>query len=204
VGLEVAGLRDRDVVFVSGAAGAVGSVAAQLAKLRGHTVIGSTGSAAKVAYLVDRLGLDDAFSHRDGPIGDSLRRVAPDGIDFYFDNVGGAHLEAAIGALRVHGRVALCGAVSTYNDDAPAPGPANLFLAVSQRLTLRGFAVYDHIREVRDRFYAEVGDRLRTGSIVADETVVDGLGRAPQALIDLLRGEHVGKMLVDLRGDADA
>ena len=137
--LEVAGLRDGDVVWVSAAAGAVGSIVAQIAKLRGHTVIGSAGSAAKVAHLLDDLRLDAAFNHRDGPVADLLRAAAPDGIDVYFDNVGGDHLEAAIGALRRGGRAALCGAVSEYDADEPRPGPANLFRAVTHELTLRGF-----------------------------------------------------------------
>ena len=111
---DVAELREGDVVWVSAAAGAVGSLAAQFAKLRGHRVIGSAGSDEKVSYLLDELGLDAAFNHRAGPVADLLRAAAPEGIDVYFDCVGGDHLEAALGALRRRGRVALCGAVSQY------------------------------------------------------------------------------------------
>src|SRR4051794_40280289 len=139
--LEIAGLRPGDVVFVSGAAGAVGSLAGQIAKLRGHTVIGSAGSAEKVAYLRDELGFDAAFDYHDGPVWESLRAAAPDGIDLYFDNVGGDHLEAAIGALHNHGRVALCGAISSYNATSPPAAPRNLALAIGKRLTLRGFII---------------------------------------------------------------
>src|SRR5439155_17513068 len=117
-------LRDADVVWVSAAAGAVGSLAAQFAKLRGHFVIGSAGSGEKVAHLLGELGLDAAFNYKDGPVSELLRAAAPDGIDVYFDNVGGDHLEAALGALRPFGRVALCGAVSQY--ERPPSGPSNL------------------------------------------------------------------------------
>ena len=119
---DVAGLREGDVVWVSAAAGAVGSLAAQFAKLRGHRVIGSAGSDEKVAYLLDELGLDAAFNHRAGPVAELLRAAAPDGIDVYFDCVGGDHLEAALGALRRHGRVALCGAVSAVRAPGTRPG----------------------------------------------------------------------------------
>src|SRR4051812_7380838 len=160
--LDIAGLEDGDVVFVSGAAGAVGSVAGQIAKLRGHTVIGSAGSAEKVAWLRDELGFDAVFDYHDGPVGRQLRAAAPDGIDVYFDNVGGEHLEAAIGSLRRGGRVALCGAVSSYNATEPPAGPRNLHLAIGKRLNLRGFIVGDHA-DLRPAFQREVGGWLRDG-----------------------------------------
>ena len=195
--LDIAGLREGDVVFVSGAAGAVGSLAGQIAKLRGHTVIGSAGSAEKVALLRDELGFDAAFNYKDGRVRDLLRDAAPDGIDVYFDNVRGQHLEAAIGSLRLHGRVALCGAISAYNATAPVPGPQNLNQAIGKRLSLRGFIVSDHGERAPD-LLAEVGPALADGRIVVRETVVDGLEQAPQAFIDLLRGANTGKMLVRL------
>ena len=154
--LDVAGLREGDVVWVSAAAGAVGSLASQIAKLKGHRVIGSAGSEAKVALLRDEYGLDAAFSHRAGPVADLLREAAPDGIDVYFDNVGGAHLEAALGALRRWGRVALCGAVSEYEDAGPRTGVRNLFQAVANDLTLRGFRGSSYI-DRRPAFELEVG-----------------------------------------------
>ena len=195
---DVAALQDGDVVFVSGAAGAVGSLAGQIAKLRGHTVIGSAGSPEKVAFVRDELGFDAAFDYRDGPVAEQLGAAAPDGIDVYFDNVGGEHLEAAIGALRMRGRVAMCGAISAYNATELPPGPRNLFLCVGKRLTLRGFIVGDH-EHVRDAFQAEVGGWLRDGRIVARETVVEGgVEVAPQAFMDLLAGANTGKMLVRL------
>ncbi|MDX6729897.1 MAG: hypothetical protein QOK49_4702 [Baekduia sp.] len=192
---EVAGLADGDVVFVSGAAGAVGSLVGQIAKLRGNTVIGSAGSAEKVAHLTDDLGFDAAFNYKDGAVAEQLAKAAPDGIDVYFDNVGGDHLEAAIGALRLRGRVAMCGAIAAYNSTEPVPGPRNLMTAVGKRLALRGFIVSDHAG-LLPTFHAEVGPALRDGRISFRETVVDGLENAPQAFIDLLRGANTGKMVV--------
>jgi NADPH-dependent curcumin reductase CurA len=195
--LDVAALRSGDVVFVSAAAGAVGSLAGQIAKLRGHVVIGSAGSPEKVAHLRDELGFDAAFDYHHAPVFGQLRRAAPDGIDVYFDNVGGDHLEAAIGNLRQGGRVALCGAISNYNAPA-ATGVRNLGLAIGKRLTLRGFIVGDHV-DRRPAFEEEVGAWVREGRVKFRETIVDGgVGAAPQAFIDLLRGANVGKMVVRL------
>jgi NADPH-dependent curcumin reductase CurA len=194
-GLHLAELRDGDVVFVSGAAGAVGSLAVQLAKLRGHTVVGSAGTAEKVAWVTGELGADAAFDYHDGPVAELLGRAAPDGIDVYFDNVGGEHLEAAIGAMRNHGRLALCGSISGYNGDRS--GPRNIALAVGKRLTLRGFIVRDH-DDLREAFVAEAAPAIADGRIVVRETIREGLEEAPQAFIDLLRGANTGKMLVRL------
>jgi NADPH-dependent curcumin reductase CurA len=195
--LDVAALKDGDVVFVSGAAGAVGSLAGQIAKLRDHTVIGSAGSPEKVAHLVDDLGFDQAFNYKDGDVTAQLQAAAPKGIDVYFDNVGGDHLQAAIEVLRRDGRVALCGMISNYNNERAAVGPTNLMLAVGKRLTLRGFIVTDHAARTRDLF-EEVAPAVRDGRIKFRETVVEGLENAPQAFIDLLRGANVGKMVVKL------
>ncbi|HEX6023150.1 MAG TPA: NADP-dependent oxidoreductase [Solirubrobacter sp.] len=196
--LDIAELRGGDIVFVSGAAGAVGSLAGQIAKLRGHTVIGSAGSPEKVAYVCDELGFDAAFDYHDGPVRELLAAAAPDGIDVYFDNVGGEHLEAAIGAMNTHGRAALCGSISTYNATEPAPGPRNMFQLVTKRLTLRGFIILDHY-DRHAAFSQEVGAWVRDGRVKFRETVVDGgIEAAPQALIDLLRGANTGKMIVRL------
>jgi NADPH-dependent curcumin reductase CurA len=192
---DVAGLRDGDVVFVSGAAGAVGSMVGQLAKLRGNTVIGSAGSAEKVAWLTDELGFDAAFNYKDGPVHEQLREAAPDGIDVYFDNVGGEHLEAAIGRLNEHGRAALCGAISTYNASEPPPGPRNMMRLVQFKLRLVGFIVIDHFHRMRE-FVAEVAPKVADGTIKHRETVVEGLEQAPEALLGLFRGDNTGKMLV--------
>jgi NADPH-dependent curcumin reductase CurA len=196
--LDIAAMKPGETVFVSGAAGAVGSLAGQIAKLRGAArVVGSAGSADKVKYVTDTLGFDAAFNYRDAPVAEQLRVVAPDGIDVYFDNVGGDHLEAAIGALRKFGRVAICGAIAQYNATEPTPGPANLALTVGKRLTLRGFLVIDHADRMAD-FVAEMSGWLRDGRIQFDETTVDGLENAPAAFLGLLRGQNTGKMIVRL------
>jgi NADPH-dependent curcumin reductase CurA len=194
---DIASLRSGDIVFVSAAAGAVGSLAGQVAKLRGHTVIGSAGSAEKVSYLIDELGFDVAFNYRDGPVRDQLQRAAPEGIDVYFDNVGGEHLEAAMESLGLRGRVAMCGAISVLNAGEPPAGPRNRRLIIGKRLTLRGFIIGDHLDRF-DAFVKEVGGWLRAGEIRHRETIVDGIDRAPEALIGLLRGQNTGKMLVRL------
>ena len=195
---SIATLAPGEVVFVSGAAGAVGSVAGQLAKLMGASrVIGSAGSAEKVSYVTDELGFDTAFNYKDGPVTEQLADVAPGGIDVYFDNVGGDHLEAAITALRLHGRVAMCGAIAQYNATAPVPGPANLAMLIGKRATIRGFLVSDHLDIAAD-FEREVGGWLADGSLTFRETIVDGIDHAPDAFIGLLRGDNVGKMLVEI------
>jgi NADPH-dependent curcumin reductase CurA len=196
--LDIASFAAGDAVFVSGAAGAVGGLVGQIARLRGASrVVGSAGSDAKVAYLTDDLGFDAAFNYKNGPVREQLAAAAPDGIDVYFDNVGGDHLEAALTALKPFGRVALCGAISVYNAAAPQPGPRNLALAVGKRLTMRGFIVFDHSDRMPDMI-AEVGDWLHEGKIRHTETVVKGIDHAVDAFLGLLRGENTGKMIVDL------
>ncbi|MFE3449529.1 NADP-dependent oxidoreductase [Nonomuraea sp. NPDC059194] len=195
--LDVAALKEGDTVFISGAAGAVGSMAGQIAKLKGASrVIGSAGSAEKVEYL-RAIGFDAAFNYKDAPVAEQLRAAAPDGIDVYFDNVGADHLEAAIGSLRTFGRVAMCGAIAVYNATEPPAAPRNLALAVGKRLTLRGFIVTDHMDRMRD-MVTEVGGWLREGRLSHQETIVDGLENAPEAFLGLLRGENTGKMIVRL------
>jgi len=191
---DVAAMREGDTVFVSGAAGAVGSLVGQLAKLRGGTVIGSAGSAEKVSWLRE-IGFDAAFSYRDGPVLEQLQQAAPDGIDVYFDNVGGEHLEAAISALKVHGRIAVCGMISRYNDTELQPGPSNIGMVVGKRLTIRGFLVWDHAALMPD-FVCDVSRGIQDGRIQVRETVVEGLENAPAAVLGLLRGDNVGKMVV--------
>ncbi|MET7750009.1 NADP-dependent oxidoreductase [Micromonospora sp. NPDC005367] len=195
--LEVAGMRPGETVFVSAAAGAVGSLVGQIAKLRGAArVVGSAGSPAKVERLA-ALGFDAAFDYHDRPVRESLQAAAPEGIDVYFDNVGGDHLEAAISALRPHGRVALCGMIAQYNDTVPPAAPRNLAQVIGKRLTLRGFLAGDH-QGLRDQFIHEMAGWLREGRVSYDETVVDGVENAPSAFLGLLRGENLGKMLVRL------
>ena len=195
--LDIAAMKPGDVVFVSGAAGAVGSIAGQIAKLTGASrVIGSAGSDEKVKWLL-QIGFDAAFNYKAAPVYQQLKRWAPDGIDVYFDNVGGDHLEAALSALRRGGRVAMCGAIANYNATEPPPGPRNLGLVITKRLTLRGFIVFDHNDRESDMI-ADVTGWLREGKLDYAETVVDGLENAPGAFLDLLRGGNTGKMIVRL------
>jgi NADPH-dependent curcumin reductase CurA len=192
---EAADLREGDVVWVSAAAGAVGSLAAQFAKLRGHHVIGSAGSDEKVTYLLDELGLDAAFNYRAGEVAALLREAAPNGIDVYFDSVGGDHLEAALAALRRWGRVALCGAISQYERTEPAPGPRNLFQATANDLTITGFRGSSYVGRMSE-MQREVGAWLRDGSLRYRESITEGLEHAPDALVRLLSGQTIGKTLV--------
>jgi NADPH-dependent curcumin reductase CurA len=197
VGLtRIAALAEGDAVFVSGAAGAVGSIAGQLARLLGASrVVGSAGSAEKCAWLTDELGFDVALNYKDAPIGRQLREHAP--VDVYFDNVGGDHLEAAIFAMADYGRIAACGAIADYNAETPPPGPRNLMMVVSKRLTLRGFIVSDH-GDAASEFYQRVGGWVADGSLQWRETVVEGLDNAVDAFLGLHRGDNTGKMLVRL------
>ncbi len=195
--LDIAALKPGDVVFVSGAAGAVGSMAGQIAKLKGAArVIGSAGSEEKVRWLRE-IGFDAAFNYKAAPVFGQLREAAPEGIDVYFDNVGGDHLEAALAVLNTHGRVAMCGAIAHYNATELPAGPHNLALAIGKRLTLRGFIVSDHQDRTPDMI-ADVSGWLRDGKLFHTETVVEGLDQAPSAFINLLRGHNTGKMIVRL------
>lgn len=198
--LAVGGLKEGDRVFVSGAAGAVGSLVGQIARLKGASlVVGSAGSAEKAARLVEEYGFDAAFNYKDAPVREQLAAAAPDGIDLYFDNVGGDHLEAAIASLDVRGRAVLCGAIAQYNETSAPAAPRNLALAIGKRLRLEGVLVGDHAA-LQPQFLAEVGGWLRSGELVSAETVVDGFENAPAAFIDLLRGGNTGKMVVRLDG----
>ncbi|HJX45077.1 MAG TPA: NADP-dependent oxidoreductase [Geodermatophilus sp.] len=200
---RVAAFREGDAVFVSGAAGAVGSAVGQFARLRGASaVVGSAGSPEKVAWLRE-IGFTAAFSYRDGTVRELLARAAPDGIDVYFDNVGGEHLDAALGALHVHGRAALCGAISAYNATGAVPGPRNFSsLMVAKRLAVTGFLVSDH-GDLRREFTETVSGWIRSGELVVRETVYEGIENAVPAFLDLLRGANTGKMVVRLAPDPD-
>ncbi|HEY9374618.1 NADP-dependent oxidoreductase [Streptomyces sp.] len=193
---EVASFKEGDVVFVSGAAGAVGNQVGQMAKLRGASrVIGSAGSDEKVKYLVEELGFDAAFNYKNGPVKDQLREAAPDGVDVYFDNVGGDHLEAAISSLNVHGRATICGMIAQYNDTEPVPGPRNMAMIIGKRLRLQGILVGDHAA-LQPQFVQEVGGWLASGELKYGETAVEGIENGVDAFLGMLRGENTGKMIV--------
>jgi NADPH-dependent curcumin reductase CurA len=195
--LDIAALQPGDVVFVSGAAGAVGSAAGQMAKLKGAArVIGSAGSEDKVRWLRE-IGFDAAFNYKTAPVLSQLREAAPDGIDVYFDNVGAEHLEAALEMINTHGRVAMCGAIAHYNATEAPPGPDNLRFVITKRLTLRGYIVSDHWDRL-PAMIVDVSTWLREGKLSHTETIVDGLDSAPGAFISLFNGGNTGKMIVRL------
>jgi NADPH-dependent curcumin reductase CurA len=199
--VEVAGHKEGDTVFVSAAAGAVGSLVGQLARLRGSYVVGSAGSQEKLDWITGELGFDAAFNYKETPVADALREHFPNGIDVYFDNVGADHLDAALGRMRLHGRIALCGAVADYNEEEAPPGPRNFpTTLIANRVNARGFLVMDHFGLMGD-FLKEVGGYVRDGQIKYRETVVDGVENMPDAFIGLLSGQNTGKMLVRVGPD---
>ena len=200
VGLRLVDVKANDVIFISGAAGAVGNVAGQLAKIRGCNVIGSAGSPEKVKFLQEECGFDMAFDYKTSPvipIAEQLNLAAPDGIDVYFDNVGGEMLEAALSALRVNGRIIACGGISGYNAETPRPGPSNLFNITTKRLTMKGLIVSDWL-SCRGEFEQVVGDYYRSGKLRSKETVVVGIDKAVSAFLGLFTGKNIGKMVVKL------
>ncbi|WP_248925342.1 NADP-dependent oxidoreductase [Paenibacillus hamazuiensis] len=194
--LEIANLKPGDTVFVSNAASSVGSLAGQIARLKGaKRVIGSVGSPAKADYLVHELGFDAALDYHDRSFREQLRQAAPNGIDVYFDNVGGMQLEAAIDVMNPLGRIVLCG--SAGSPEGGFDGVANLSLAIGKRLTLKGFVVTDHLDRAPS-FNAEFSQWLRAGAIKYKEMVIQGIEHAPQAFIDLLAGKYLGKVVVKI------
>ncbi|HXV00315.1 MAG TPA: NADP-dependent oxidoreductase [Caulobacteraceae bacterium] len=195
--LKIAALKEGDVVFVSAAAGAVGQVVCQIAKLKGHTVIGSAGGAEKVAYLKE-LGVDHVIDYKAEPdLTAALMRAAPDGIDVYFENVGGGHMEAALMAARPFGRFALCGMISQYNATDLGEGVRGLIMAVGKQLRLEGFIVSSHV-DMQADFVRDMSGWIASGKVKWRETVEEGIENAPAAFLKLFKGENLGKMLVKL------
>ncbi|KIF70029.1 NADP-dependent oxidoreductase [Streptomyces sp. AcH 505] len=195
---DVAGLKKTDTVFVSGAAGAVGSQVGQFAKIKGAArVIGSAGSDEKVRLLTEEYGFDAAFNYKNGPVRDQLKAAAPDGIDVYFDNVGGDHLEAALSSFNLHGRAVICGMIAQYNSTEPTPAPRNLALVIGKRLRLEGMLVVDHFG-LQPQFVKDVAGWLESGELKYHETVVQGIENGFDAFLGMLRGENTGKMVVGL------
>jgi NADPH-dependent curcumin reductase CurA len=193
--LDAASAREGDIVFVSAAAGAVGSVVVQIAKAKGMTVIGSAGGAEKCDF-VRSLGADKVVDYKGGPIVKGLRAAAPDGIDVYFDNVGGDHLDAAFAAARNNARFAICGMIEAYNAATPM---SFRFIQriISARIQLKGFIVFDYFPRMAE-FYRDMGPWVASGAVKSRETIVEGLENMPDAFLGLFRGENTGKMLVKL------
>ena len=197
--LDAASAKEDDIVFVSAAAGAVGSVVVQLAKARGMTVIGSAGGKDKCDF-VRSLGADQVIDYRAGPVlkglAKAVKELGQDGIDVYFDNVGGGHLDAAFALARLNARFAICGMIEGYNKGDPASFRF-IMRVIAARIRLQGFIVFDYQPRV-DEFYAAMGPLLHTGQVTARETIVDGLEAMPQAFLGLFSGANTGKMLVKL------
>ena len=195
--LAIGKLKDGEQVFVSTAAGAVGSVVAQIAKIKGCYVVGSTGSPDKVRWLKDEVGLDAVIDYKATPIGPALAAVTPKGVDVYFENVGGDHLDAALVRMNTLGRIAVCGMISTYNGGGePVRGLSNI---IYRRVEIRGFVGSDfpHLNEA---FVSDMTGWLKDGRMKYQETILDGFERAPEGLIGLFEGRNTGKMLIRAAG----
>ncbi len=198
--LRVAALKEGDTVFVSGAAGAVGSTVVQIAKIKKCTVIGSAGGTEK-CNLVKSLGADAVIDYKQHNSYESLlgalKAAAPKGIDVYFDNVGGDHLEAAIECARPMARFAECGMISQYNATEPTPGPRNIIQVVGKQLSIRGFIVSTHA-DMQPQFLQDMAGWIQSGQMKFEETVMEGIEAAPEAFLGLFQGRNKGKMLVKL------
>ncbi len=199
--LKIAEPKAGETVFVSAASGAVGAMVCQIAKLKGCTVVGAAGSDAKVDWLLTELGIDHALNYKTyktaGSLSKALAAACPNGIDIYFDNVGGDHLTAALNVLNDFGRIAACGMISQYNAAEPPPGPPNLINIVGRRLRMQGFIVADHF-DLYPAFLDDMTEWMGAGKITWKETVLEGLENAPQAFLNLFTGDNFGKMLVKL------
>jgi len=193
---EIGAPKPDETLVVSAAAGAVGSVAGQVGKIKGCRVVGIAGSDEKGAWLKQELGFDAAINYKKENMHEALRKTCPKEIDIYFDNVGGDILEAALFQMNTHGRIICCGTVSSYDGELAAKGPTGIpGLLVIKRLTMRGFIVSDHLKDF-GRAIKELAEWVAAGKIKVREDIVEGLENAPQALIGLLRGENLGKRMV--------
>jgi NADPH-dependent curcumin reductase CurA len=196
--LDVGRLKEGDVVVVSGAAGATGSTVGQIAKLKGAgEVIGIAGGPEKCSWIVDELGFSAAIDYKNENVAARLRELAPDGIDLYFDNVGGEILDACLGQLAMRGRVVLCGAIATYNDRGSMRGPANYRSLIIRRGRMEGFIIIDYIERFPEA-QMEMAGWLASGQIKSAEHIVEGLERAPEALNLLFTGGNTGKVIVQV------
>ena len=199
--LKVGELKDGETVFVSAASGAVGAVVCQIAKAKGCTVIGTAGSDAKCKWLKDVAKVDHAINYKTaGDLTDAVRKAAPKGIDVYFDNVGGDHLDAALANMKLNGRIPVCGMIAQYNATTPPPGPRNIVMVIPQRLTIKGFIVSDYAN-LTPQFVADMGKWAAEGKMKWQETIKDGIEKAPEAFIGLFTGDNSGKMVVRLGPD---
>ena len=196
--LDIGQPKAGETVFVSAAAGAVGSVVCQIAKIKGCTVIGTAGSDEKVAWLKEKIGVDVAINYKTaGSLKTALSKAAPQGIDVYFENVGGEHLEAALAVMNQNGRIPACGMIAQYNATEPEPAPRNLALVIGKRLLIKGFIVSDYSHRMAE-FVGDMQQWIQSGQITWEETVYEGIENAPEAFIALFSGGNLGKMVVKL------
>ena len=193
--LEIGKIKKGDTVLISGAAGAVGSLAGQIAKIKGCRVIGIAGGEAKCRYITDELGFDGAIDYKSGSLHAAIHRYCPNGIDVYFDNVGGETLDAALAQLRLNARVVICGAISQYNATEPVRGPENYLSLLMNRATMQGFIVFDFAAEYA-KAAQEMGQWLAQGRIKAREHIVEGLETFPETLLMLFDGRNQGKLII--------
>ncbi|MCL1093154.1 NADP-dependent oxidoreductase [Shewanella kaireitica] len=194
---RIAELKSGETLFVSAASGAVGSVAVQIGKLMGARVVASVGSDEKAEHIKS-LGVDAVINYKTcGDLTAALAQAAPEGIDVYFENVGGEHLTAALNNMKDHGRIAVCGMIAQYNDTVPTPGPANLAQIIMKKLKIEGFIVFEHWAHYPE-FAKQMGQWLVEGKVTAEQTVYEGLSNAPEAFIGLFEGKNRGKMIVKL------
>jgi NADPH-dependent curcumin reductase CurA len=199
--IDVGQLKDGERVFVSAASGAVGAVVCQIAKNKGCYVVGSAGSDDKCQWLKDVARCDAVINYKTcGDLTAAVRKAFPEGIDVYFENVGGEHLDAALANMRLHGRIPVCGMISQYNDTTPPPGPRNIIMTVPLRLTIKGFIVSDH-GNLMPSFIADMGKWAKEGKMKWHETMMDGVDKAPDAFIGLFKGANFGKMVVRVGPD---
>ncbi len=200
--LEIGQPKEGETVFVSAAAGAVGSIVCQIAKIKGCRVVASAGSDEKISWLIEKAGVDAAFNYKQiDNLEGELRKHCPDGLDIYFENVGGKHLQAALAVMNMHGRIPLCGMISQYNDIEPTPGPTNLSSAIGKRIKLQGFIVTDFMAR-NNEFYRDMRQWIGEGKITWEETIIEGLENASKAFIALFTGEKLGKIIVKVNSDA--
>lgn len=195
--LEIGKPREGETVVVSGAAGATGSVAAQIARIQGCRVIGIAGGPEKCRWLVERARIDGAIDYKSEAVPRRLRELCPDGIDLYFDNVGGAILDACLAQIAMHGRIVLCGGISAYNELEPPPGPRNIMALVLRRARMEGFIVIDYARRFPEAL-PKLRQWLESGEIVHEEDIQRGLENCPQTLLRLFDGKNLGKQLLQV------
>lgn len=199
--LDIGQPKDGETVFVSAAAGAVGSIVCQIAKIKGCKVVASAGTDEKLEWLNEKARVDAVINYnKTDDLESELRKHCPDGIDIYFENVGGIHLQAALAVMNMHGRIPLCGMISQYNDVEPTPGPTNLSSVIGKRIKIQGFIVTDYENR-NNEFYQDMRKWITEDKITWEETIVDGLENAPQAFISLFSGNKIGKVVVRVESD---